>query len=209
MPRTFVLPSHSWGEGVTSESLTNLALPIDWQRIADELGFPMYLRPHCGGGWRDVHRVGSLEELFTAYDRSGCETMLLQEETAWTQYVRCIVVGKEEVLPALWDPRRWHYERYVCADESMPPLSREQVDELSGLSRKLCGALGYDMNTIEWAIRGGVPYAVDFMNSTPDFDLSSLGESCFRWVITKMADLVIALAKNPGRRDELRWDRMI
>ena len=157
VPRTFVLPSHSWGEGVMSESLTNLALPIDWQRIADELGFPMYLKPHCCGGWGDVHRVSSLEELFGAYDRSGCETMLLQEEIAWTQYVRCIVVGREEVLPALWDPRRWHYDRYVCADESMPPLAREQVDELSGLSRKLCRALGYDMNTIEWAIRGGVP----------------------------------------------------
>jgi hypothetical protein len=55
------------------------------------------------------------------------------------------------------------------------------------------------MNTVEFAIRDGVPYAIDFMNSAPDFDISSLGEGHFRWVVGKMADLVIARAmEEPG-----------
>jgi hypothetical protein len=62
-------------------------------------------------------------------------------------------------------------------------------------ARTLCRALGYDMNTVEFAIRDGVPYAIDFMNSAPDFDVSSLGPENFEWVVDRMADLVIRLAK--------------
>jgi hypothetical protein len=218
VPRTVVLPSKGYGEGVSEATLHNLRYPLDWERAAARLGFPMYLKPHWGGGWRDVHRVTSMDELWAVFDRTGQLTMIAQEEIAWTQYVRCIVVGQEHVLPALWDPRRSHFDRYVDAAAHMPPLSPELEARVSADARTLCRALGYDMNTVELAIRSGVPYAIDFMNSAPDFDVTSLGEGHFRWVVERMADLVIDLARAPAGRHAgshadthatMRWDAFL
>ena len=146
-------------------------------------------------------RVTDMESLFRAYDQSGPLTLIAQEAIEWTQYVRCIVVGKTQVLPALWDPRLGHFERYIRAPETMAPLSPELEARVVREASLLCEALGYDMNTVEFAIRDGVPYAIDFMNSAPDFDISSLGEEKFRWTVDKMADLVIRLAKEPATPD--------
>jgi hypothetical protein len=206
VPKTYVLPQHSYGEDVSTESLTNLVYPMDWEALSHDLGFPLYLKPHWGGGWRGVHRVHTLQELLAVYDRSGTQTMLAQEEITWVQYVRCIVVGREEVLPALWDPRRSHVERYTRAAESMPALAPALEQRLVEDSRALCRALGYDMNTVEWAVReDGTPFAIDFMNSSPDLDLGSLGEERFRWAVGKTADLVVALAKDPARAPKQHW----
>lgn len=209
VPRTIVLPSKEYGPDITSGSLRNLKYPIDWRGIVEELGLPIFLKPHWGGGWRDVHRVSSLEELLHRYDRTGKVTMIAQQAIEWTQYVRCIVVGREEVRPALWDPRHGHFDRYSKAASSMPPLSPELEERIVHDARTLCRALGYDMNTVELAVKDGVPYAIDFMNSAPDFDITSLGEAHFRWTVEKMADLCVRLAKSGPVAHDARWDAML
>jgi hypothetical protein len=208
VPKTVVLPSKDHGADITSGSLRNLQYPLDWEQIAAELGFPMYMKPHWGGGFRDVYRIGSLAELFATYDKTGQKTMILQEGIEWTQYVRCVVIGKEEVLVAPWDPRKSHFDRYRLAADDMPPLSAELQARCAADAKTLCRALGYDMNTVEFAIRDGVPYAIDFMNSAPDFDVSSLGDH-FPWVVEKMADLVVRLAKTPRAEGAMRWDALL
>src|SRR5690606_13258154 len=95
---------------------------------------------------------------------------------------------------ALWDPRQGHFEGYKHAAKAMPPLSRALEKRITEDAKKLCGALGYQMNTVEFAIRNGEPVAIDFMNSAPDLDVSSLGAEHFGWVVEKMADLVIRKA---------------
>jgi hypothetical protein len=209
VPKTVVLPSKSYAEGVSTATLHNVRYPLSWHRAAEALGFPMYIKPHWGGGWRDVHKVASLEELWAAYDRTGQLTMIAQESIEWTAYVRCIVIGKEDVLPALWDPRKGHFERYKEAAAHMPPLSAELLARVCKDARSLCRALGYDMNTVEFAIRDGVPYAIDFMNSAPDFDITSLGEAHFAWVVDKMATLVIAFARLGRAAPEMRWNALL
>ncbi len=198
VPKTAVLPSRSYGPDTSSETLHSLAFPLSWQKLVDELGLPLWLKPHWGGGWRDVYKVETLEELWRAYDKTGPLVMIAQESIEWTQYVRCIVIGREEVLPAAWDPRQSHFDRYSKAAETMPPLSAELRERVVSDARKLCRALGYDMNTVEFAVRDGVPYAIDIMNSAPDFDVSSLGESHFAWTVSKMATLLIQLAQGPA-----------
>jgi glutathione synthase/RimK-type ligase-like ATP-grasp enzyme len=195
VPKTAVLPSKSHGPDITSGSLANLVYPLDWDGLVRDFGFPMFVKPHWGGGFRDVTRVSNLEELLRAYDASGRLTMIVQEGIEWSAYVRCIVIGQEEVRIALWDPRLGHFDRYVRAAESMAPLDAALQERVERDARTLCRALGYDMNTVEFAIRDGVPYAIDFMNSAPDFDVSSLGPENFEWVVDRMADLVIRLAK--------------
>lgn len=198
VPRTAVLPNHSYPPDVTAGSLRNLRL-VDWPDLERDLGgFPLFLKPHWGGGWRDVHRVDNLDELWRIYDTTGTQTMILQEGIEWSQYVRCIVIGCTEVRVALWDPRQGHFERYSHAARAMPPLSPELEARIIADAKKLCGALGYQMNTVEFAIRNGEPVAIDFMNSAPDLDLSSLGPAHFEWVVEKMADLVIRRALEPA-----------
>jgi hypothetical protein len=205
VPKTVVLPSKSYVEGVAPETLHNLRFPLDWEGTVKSLGFPMFIKPHWGGGFRDVYRVDSLEELWRAYDKSGNLTMIAQEAIRWSQYVRCIVVGKEEVRPALWDPRLGHFDRYIRAHETMEELSPELLTRCCDDARTICRALGYDMNTVELAIQDGIPYAIDFMNSAPDFDISSLGPEHFRWTVERMADLVIRLAQEPAPARAMSW----
>ena len=209
VPKTYVLPSKSYSADVSSETLHNLRYPLDWVGLASDLGFPIFIKPHWGGGWRDVHKVDSIEELIVAYDKTGQNTMIAQEGIAWTQYVRCLVVGKEHVRPALWNPSLRHFDRYTQAANTMPALSAELEARVVEDARKLCRALGYDMNTVEFGIRDGVPYAIDFMNSAPDFDVSSLGPDHFAWVVDKMADLVIDLARRPADHAPPSWDAVL
>jgi hypothetical protein len=87
-----------------------------------------------------------------------------------------------------------------------PELGRRVVHD----SLKLVRALGYDMDSMEWAVKDGVPYAIDFMNPAPDMDIYSLTPHYFEWAVNAMADLAISLAKNPQRRQirDFRWDQL-
>ena len=208
VPKTFILPSKAYGEDTTEGSLHNLRFPLDWEGMAKKTGFPAYMKPHWGGGMRDIYRVESLEELWRAYDGTGRLTMIVQEGIVWTQYVRCVVIGKTEVLTLRWDPRLPHHERYVGAAASMPPLDPALEALIVEHAKTLCKALGYDMNTCEFAIRDGVPYAIDFMNSAPDFEAKFLPEETFAWIVDKMASLSIRLARSEAR-PTYRWDALL
>lgn len=205
-PRTVALPNQRYVEGVVSESLRNLRFPLDWQAIVDEVGLPAVLKPHWGGGWKDVSVVHSLEELWAAYNRSGAQGMILQEYIAWEHYVRCICIGQERVLPIRYNPHAPFHERYVVDHEHLSPeLGAQIVAGALTINR----AMGYDMNTAEFAVRDGVPYAIDFMNTAPDFDRASLPPVYFDWVVQAMADLVIARAQAAGPPPEPSWRALL
>jgi hypothetical protein len=207
VPRTVALPNKSYPEGIVSESLGNLTYPLDWEAIVAHTGLPAYLKPHWGGGWREVHRVETVEELIEVYDRSGGYCMILQEAISWEQYVRCLCVGASEFLAVPWDPSLTHFERYSGPAETR--LNAALEERVVREARLLNEALGYDMNTVEFAVRDGVPYAIDFMNSAPDFDISSLGEDYFTWVVRAMADLAIERALERPRSARYRWDAFL
>jgi hypothetical protein len=201
-PRTVVLPNKDYIPGIVhNESLRNLIYPLDWQGIIDYVGLPCVLKDAHGGGWKEVYICHSLEELIAHYDHSGLLTMVVQEFITWDQFVRCIALGQEEVLPIRYDPgeRRYHIDDSYLG----PKLRQRIIDE----SLTLVRALGYDMNSLEWAIRDDVPYAIDFMNPAPDMDINSLTPFYFDWAVKHMADMAIRLAKEPRpQRRDMRWD---
>ena len=189
-PRTVVLPNKEYIPGIVhTESLRNLVFPLDWQAVVDHVGLPCILKDAHGGGWKEVYVCRSLDELLHHYNHSGLLTMIVQEFIVWEEFVRCLCIGRRDILPMKYDPkeRRYHPER----DFLPPALLQRIVDD----SRTLVGALGYDMDSMEWAIRDGVPYAIDFMNPAPDMDIYSLTPVHFEWAVTHMADLAIRLAK--------------
>ncbi|GAC1454978.1 MAG: hypothetical protein PVSMB4_15530 [Ktedonobacterales bacterium] len=204
-PKTLVLPNKDYVPGIVhNESLRNLIYPLDWQGIVDYVGLPCVLKDAHGGGWRDVYICHSLDELIANYNQSGLLTMVVQEFIQWDHFVRCICLGQEEVLPIKYDPRERKY--YVEHDHLTPELGQRIVKD----SLTLVRALGYDMNSMEWAIRDGIPYAIDFMNPAPDMDINSLTPTYFEWAVTHMADMVIKLAREPRpQRRALRWDTLL
>jgi hypothetical protein len=203
-PKTFALPNKSYVPGIVPhESLRNLKYPLDWEGLAREVGMPCILKDAHGGGWKEVHVCRSLDELIRAYDQSGLLTMVVQEFIEWEHFVRCMCLGQERILVMKYDPRERRYlvEPGWLGDD----LERRIVRD----ARRIVRALGYDMNSIEFAVRGGVPYAIDFMNPAPDMDVNSLIGPYFEWVVKEMADMAIRLATNPPNRAlELRWDGM-
>jgi hypothetical protein len=203
-PRTFALPNKAYVPGIVpTESLRNLKYPLDWDALAREVGMPCILKDAHGGGWRDVHVCRSVDDLVRAYDQSGLLTMVVQEFIDWTHFVRCMCIGQDDVLVMNYDPRQ---RRYLVEPGWLgPELEARVVRD----ARTIVGALGYDMNSIEFAVRDGVPYAIDFMNPAPDMDVNSLVGPYFDWVVTHMADMAIRLALDPpNRAKDLGWDAL-
>ena len=189
-PKTVVLPNKDYIPGIShSESLRNLAFPLDWKAAIDYVGLPCVLKDAHGGGWRDVYICHTMEEVFRHYNTSGLLTMVLQEFIEWDKYIRCLCLGQKDVLPMQYDPKA---RRYI-EDESYltPALKKRIVDD----ALKLVKALGYDMNSVEFAVKGDIPYAIDFMNPAPDMDINSLTQPFFDWTVKHMADMAIKMAK--------------
>ena len=203
-PKTVVLPMKSYPEGVVSESLRNLEYPMDWHAITEYVGFPAILKDAWGGGWKHVYKVYNLDELIYAYDQTGTLCMILQEFIKWDTYVRCICVGQDNIMPIIYDPGE---RRYVVEHNHLPAgLGERIVNDARLLNR----ALGYDMNSVEFAVRDGIPYAIDFMNPAPDMDINSITPHYFDWAVKSMADLAIDMAFHPkAQRQEQRWARFV
>jgi len=193
-PRTIALPSHSYIDGIVHpDSLRNLKERIPWEtHVAHVGGFPVILKPNSGGGFKQVFKVHTLEQLWEAYNQTGTECMILQEFIAWEKYVRCLVIGQEQVLVMKFDVNQPYPHRYFDEPDYLTPEEHQRVVE-SALA--IVRAFGYDMNTCEFALVGGVPYAIDFTNPAPDMDYWSLKEKFFTWVVKAMADMCIAKAK--------------
>ncbi|WP_143309963.1 ATP-grasp domain-containing protein [Chitinophaga vietnamensis] len=206
VPRTVLLPSNKLPNNTTDNSFRNLVYPFDWNTIFDYVGFPAYMKPYDGGGWRDVYRLEDREEFFQKHKETGQLVMLLQEEINFTQYYRCYCIGGKHVRIMPYDPRNPHQQRYNADFKS----SKSLLKEISQAVITLNQYLGYDFNTVEIAVRGGVPYAIDFCNPAPDADLHSIGEEHFEWVVETSAQYAIkrAKAQAPGA-DNLTWGKFI
>lgn len=191
IPRTALLPQKAYKQGIVAEHLSNLQYPLDWNRITEYVGFPAYLKPFDGGGWRKVWVVNNASELMEKYDASGSDCMMLQECISWDRYVRVYCVGRRDALVIPYDPV---YRRYLSVDGYLDSDLEETIVKHTLIVN---GALGYDVNTVEFAIDGGVPYAIDYMNPAPEADWYSLGPSNFKWLVARLSDYAIELALNP------------
>jgi hypothetical protein len=193
VPRTVLLPHKEHPPNTSAASFRNLRF-VDWEDLFEYVGFPTFLKPAYGGGWRDVYRCANAEEFFSAYDRTRDLCMMAQESIDFTGYYRCYVLGRSLVRVMAYDPGQPFHLRYV---KDAPPVDPELLERMQNDAILLCRGLGYDMNTVEFAVRDGVPYAIDFMNYAPDADLHSVGRENFDWVVANTASLLIKAACDP------------
>ena len=207
VPKTVILPSHQRPDDTSENSFRNLAFPYSWNKIFDYIGFPAYMKPHSGGGWKSVYKVNDPHDLFAKHAETEKLVMMLQEEIVFTEYFRCYVLGGTNVHIMQYEPRNPHHLRYV---RDAAPVAKSLLKKVEDYCIKLNQALGYDFNTVEFAIRDGIPYAIDFCNPAPDADVNSVGQENFDWVVETSAKIAVerAQAQQPGK-DNLTWGTFV
>jgi hypothetical protein len=206
IPKTVLLPQKAYPADVDilPASLRNLDYPLDWDALLDYVGRPAILKPFSGGGWKHVYKVNTREELIAAYDGTAPYPMTLQQFVRFDQYVRCFTFGKSDIVPVRYDPiaRRYLVEHDYLSAELGARIVRD--------AQTINQALGYEMNTIEFGIEDGVPYAIDFLNPAPDFERDRITPFYFDMVIDRMARLVIDRAQNgPPGNPWPQWEQML
>ncbi|HEX8917812.1 MAG TPA: hypothetical protein VF898_04885 [Chloroflexota bacterium] len=206
VPKTVLLPNLEYDADIIDESLRNLT-EIPWEDHIAYTGLPAVLKPAIGGGNKNIHMVDTLDELKAAYQTSGSLQMILQEKIEYEDYVRCWCLGRKYVFFSRYGHFLPREERYIQQSQGISAALQERV---VGDVLKLCDGLGYDMNTVEMAIRDGIPYAIDFLNPACDMDRNSIREERFEWVVEHMATMCIEYAL--GEREPAStawWDALV
>lgn len=206
VPKTVILPSRTMPPDTKEMSFSNLAYPLDWDSIFNYIGFPAYMKPFSGGGWKNVYKLESKEDFFEKYAETGELVMMLQEEIIFDEYYRCYCIGGKHVRIMSYEPRNPHHLRYSA---DFKPDDKK-IKLMEDIVLRINHYLGYDFNTVELALRDGIPYAIDFCNPAPDAERSGVGEENFEWVVETLANYAIERAENhvPGK-DNLTWGKYV
>ncbi len=210
VPKTVLLPSKQRPDNTSETSFRNLAFPMAWEEIFQYVGFPAYMKPHDGGGWKSVYRVVNPQDMWHKHEETGQLVMMLQEEIVFTDYFRCYCIGQKDVLIMPYEPRNPHHLRYAAEMKATGEEGEKLLATIKDYTLKLNIALGYDFNTVEFAVRDGIPIAIDFCNPAPDADIYSVGRDNFEWVVEAAANMAIERAKSqvPGKTN-LTWGTFV
>jgi hypothetical protein len=210
VPNTVLLPSKERPDDTTDKSFRNLKAPLDWSYIFDYIGFPAYMKPHSGGGWKSVYRVDNADDLFAKLEETGQLVMMLQEEIVFDDYYRVYCLGQKYVHIMPYEPRNEPHLRYATEPKTSGKEHTKLMRTIYDFTLRLNKALGYDFNTVEFAIRDGVPYAIDFCNPAPDADVNSVGQANFDWIVEHSAKYAIEKAMaHMAKQNNTSWGTFV
>lgn len=206
VPKTVIIPSKELPEDTSDASFSNLAYPLDWEGIFEYIGFPAFMKPYAGGGWKNVYKLSSIEDFFHKHAETGRLVMLLQEDISYSAYYRSFCIGGKHVRTLSYEPRHPYHLRYQAAFDT----DERRLRQIEEIVLKLNRYLGYDMNSVEIAFRDDVPYAIDFCNPVPDAERISIGDDNFEWLVETTASYAIerALAQRP-EQNNLTWGEFL
>jgi len=207
VPKTALIPSREHPDDTSDASFSNLAYPMDWEAIFEYTGFPAYMKPFDGGGWKEVYKLHDREDFFDKHSQTKTTVMMLQEEIEFDEYFRCYCIGGKYVRIMQYEPRNPFHLRYVVENG---PSSDTLLSTIHDYVITLNQYLGYDFNTVEFAVRDGIPYAIDFCNPAPDAEVTSVGQENFDWVVETSAQYAIERARaQVDGLDNLTWGAYI
>ncbi|TDB67145.1 ATP-grasp domain-containing protein [Arundinibacter roseus] len=210
VPKTVLLPSKERPTDTSETSFRNLKFPLAWDEMFEYIGFPAYMKPHSGGGWKSVYKVNDAEDLWTKHDETEQLVMMLQEEIVFDDYFRCYCIGQKDVRIMPYEPRNPHHLRYASEMKATGPAAKKLLETIHDYTMRLNNALGYDFNTVEFAVRDGIPIAIDFCNPAPDADVYSVGKENFEWVVETAANMAIERAQNQQMgKNNLTWGSFV
>lgn len=209
VPKTYLLPSYKRPDDTTEKSFRNLQV-INWDKIFSEIGFPAYMKPFAGGGWKNVYRVENADDLFAKHSETEQLVMMLQEEIVFEDYYRVYCLGRKHVHIMPYEPRNPHHLRYVTESKYSGEELENILKTIHDYTIKMNEALGYDFNTVEFAVKDGIPYAIDFCNPAPDADINSVGQENFDWIVENAAKYAIEKAKeHKDGAQNIEWGNFV
>ncbi|WP_323095997.1 hypothetical protein [Intrasporangium sp. YIM S08009] len=152
--------------------------PFDLKKIANKLGYPMYMKPFDGGGWRGVSRIDDESDLVKAYDESGEMLMHLQATVEYDHFARALSIGPETMVMD-FRPEQPMHNRYAVSYDFLTPSAGRQA---AAISRVVNAMFGWEFNSAEMLVKGDDVYPIDYANACPDVAVTSL-HYYFPWAI--------------------------
>ena len=182
IPRTVLVPYKNPVDNVrwayTSAKYNN---PFDLDAIADDLGYPMYMKPFDGGGWRGVSRIKNRDDLHKAYDESGEMLMHLQATVEYDKFARALSIGAETMVMD-FQPDEPMHNRYAVSHDFLSPSAGHQA---VAISRIVNAFFGWEFNSCEMLVKGDSVHPIDYANACPDVAVTSL-HYYFPWAISAL-----------------------
>jgi hypothetical protein len=204
IPETWMIPPKSYEPTPDLRpTLHRYARLFDVGQIGDRIGWPFYLKPYDGGGWRAVTRVADEKAAWKAYEESGKAVMHAQASVeGFDLFVRCIGFGPQTRC-VLYDPSAPLHDRYTTKVGFMP---QADVDHLRKLTLTINAFFGWEFNSCEALRKGGVWHPIDFANPCPDSQVTSV-HFHFPWLVKAYLrwTLFCAATRRPMRKT-LDWE---
>ena len=204
IPRTVLVPYKNPVDNVRwAYTSAKYNRPFDLDAVAENLGYPMYMKPFDGGGWRGVSRINNRSDLHRSYDESGEMLMHLQATVEYDVFARALSIGPETMVMN-FRPELPMHDRYAVSHDF---LSESAGHQCVAISRIVNAFFGWEFNSAEMLVAGDEVYPIDYANACPDVAVTSL-HYYFPWAITALVRWS-AYALVTGRRTtvDLRTDR--
>jgi hypothetical protein len=177
--------------------------PFDLDAIAEQIGYPLFMKPYDGGAWRGVSRIGNAEELHAAYDASGEMLMHLQKAVDYDVFARSLSIGAETMVMRFQPDQPMHL-RYAV-DHNF--LSAPDGAEVVTIGRLVNAFFKWEFNSCETLVKDGEVYPIDYANACPDVALTSL-HYYFPWAMKALVKwCVFALVTGRRAKLDLETDR--
>jgi len=204
IPRTVLVPYKNPVDNVRwAYTSTKYNQSFDLDAIAADLGYPLYMKPFDGGGWRGVSRIDTQDDLHSAYDASGEMLMHLQATIDYEKFARALSIGPETMVMD-FRPEQPMHDRYAVSHDFLSPKAGQECDAIS----KIINAFfGWEFNSAEMLVTGDEVYPIDYANACPDVAVTSL-HYYFPWAITALVRWsVYSLVTERSTSVDLHTDR--
>lgn len=180
IPETWMIPPKTYEPNPDLKlTLSRHAKLFDVSLLGEKLGWPMFMKPYDGGGWRGVTKVDDAQALWKAYDESGKAVMHVQQAVrGFDRFVRCIGFGPQTHC-VLYDPTAPLHERYTTETNF---IGRADQEHLRKITLTINAFFGWEFNSCEALRRDGAWYPIDYANPCPDSQVTSLHWH-FPWLV--------------------------
>ena len=205
IPKTWLIPPKEYEkwEPDLQATLRQYARYFDLSAIGDEVGYPHFMKPYDGGGWRAVSKIDNAEQLKTAYEESGTAVMHLQEAVLpFDRFVRCIGLGPQ-TRTVLYDIEAPLHDRYTMERDF---VDAEEASLIRDTTLLINAFFAWDFNSCELIHKDGVWSPIDFANPCPDSQVTSLHYH-FPWLILANIRWSVFAATTRRKQIPMGWHR--
>ncbi len=204
IPETWMIPPKSYEPSPdVRPTLQRYAKLFDLGKVGEKVGWPAFLKPYDGGGWRAVTRVANERAAWRAYEDSGKAVMHLQAAVKdYDRFVRCIGFGPQAHC-VLYNADAPLHDRYTMEKDF---ISQAEWDHLRKITMTINAFFGWEFNSCESLRANGVWHPIDFANPCPDSQVTSLHYH-FPWLVKSYLRWSIFCAATKRKmRKTLDWE---